>query len=269
MAFLIVCVLVCGIGCRLGGIIAGVIAGVATALSPGMALFSNLLLAHLPCLLGLAAFLLGILTFIQRPGIVSGLVAGSGLSFAMLARPLTAASVGLPSGLWILMRGLGDVRRDRSRALRTWGWPALSLVLPLMAGFACLAVQSATLCGNPLRMAWSAYQRLCTPRHAFGFGNGARSDGNTSPDVLREYDNWAQNLDGALAWKNASERPEGSVNWGVEILPHLLGLILLVSAARSQSVQIWLIFLPAWRCIWPTFRTGFPGFSGFTMPLNR
>ena len=100
----------------------GLIAGLLTALSPGMALFSNLLLSHHPTLVGLSLFLFAFVRMQRTCRARYALLSGVGLSFAMLCRPMTAAGFGLPFGLWFLwwlVRGdgtcVGSTRRFRTQ----------------------------------------------------------------------------------------------------------------------------------------------------------
>lgn len=97
------CVLVFGIGRELSNHVTGFVAGMLTALSPGMALFGNLLLAHHPTLLGLFLFAWSFLRWMRRGFIRDAALAGIGLSWAMLCRPMTAAGFGLPFGIVFLM----------------------------------------------------------------------------------------------------------------------------------------------------------------------
>jgi hypothetical protein len=80
-------------GRELGGDGAGLVAGFLTAVSPGMALFGNLLLAHQPTLMGLSLFLMAFIRLRNRARIGYALLAGIGLTFAMLCRPMTAAGL--------------------------------------------------------------------------------------------------------------------------------------------------------------------------------
>ncbi|HIC64854.1 MAG TPA: hypothetical protein EYO87_02400, partial [Paracoccus sp.] len=85
-----------GAGRELAGNGTGLLAGVLAATSPGMAVFSNLLLSHHPTLAGLSVFLYLFLVM-QRNGCAGCAAAsGVGLALAMLCRPLTAAAVALP-----------------------------------------------------------------------------------------------------------------------------------------------------------------------------
>ncbi len=95
-------------GRELGGRFVGTIAALTMALSPGVGLFGNMLLAHHPTLVGLGLFLLGITRLGRTRSGWDAALAGIGLSFAMLCRPMTAAGIGLPFGIevvWWLLRG--------------------------------------------------------------------------------------------------------------------------------------------------------------------
>ncbi|MCA8999975.1 MAG: hypothetical protein KDA80_23465, partial [Planctomycetaceae bacterium] len=86
------------------GLIAGIVAGTLIALSPGLALFSNLMLSHHPTLVGLSLFLWAFLHLMETSAMRWSLLSGAGLAFAMICRPLTAAAVGLPWGFWWLFQ---------------------------------------------------------------------------------------------------------------------------------------------------------------------
>src|SRR5258708_22233977 len=97
--------LVFWIGRELAGDAGGLIAGLLTALSPAMALFSNLLLAHHPTLVGLGLFVLGALRMIRLTSVGWGFAAGIWLTVAVLDPPTTAASVALSLRPFILWWG--------------------------------------------------------------------------------------------------------------------------------------------------------------------
>ena len=103
---------------EIAGRSARVIAGLCVAFCPGLCLFSQLYLAHLPTLVGLSLFLVFILRLRrmceyrgshlfsdqQWRGFeiyCTSVLAGLGLAYAMLCRPMTSAGVGLPFGVWL------------------------------------------------------------------------------------------------------------------------------------------------------------------------
>ncbi|MGD9857542.1 MAG: hypothetical protein AB7U20_21580, partial [Planctomycetaceae bacterium] len=123
----------------------GLLAGLLTALSPGMGLFSNLLLAHHPTLVGLLVF---VITFLKlRRALRNGgpawgwaAVSGTALTYAMLCRPMTAAGVGLPFGVWFgwwLLTGRAGVS-DKSRAAVVRMRTAAAMGAPILCGLAGL-----------------------------------------------------------------------------------------------------------------------------------
>ena len=112
LANVVCAVLMFWIGRELAGDTGGLIAGLLTACSPGMALFSNLLLAHHPTLVGLGVFLLGVLRLIRSAGAGWALASGVGLAFAMLCRPMTAAGIALPFGAYLLWWAVKEPHRS-------------------------------------------------------------------------------------------------------------------------------------------------------------
>jgi len=104
-------------GRELAGNRLGLFAGVLTALSPGIALFDNLLLSHAPTLAALMLFLFAFLRFMRTSRASDAFWAGCGLSFAMLCRPMTAAGFGMPFGIWLV----AELGRRLSHRVRSGG----------------------------------------------------------------------------------------------------------------------------------------------------
>ena len=218
------------IGRELGGLGVGVLAGVLTALSPGLALFSNLLLAHHPTLCGLSLFLLGFIRWSNGRPAGWLLAAGCGLSFAMLCRPATAAGVGLPFGLWFAWwlwsaRSISTVARLRTMLL---------LGGPVIVGWGVMIACNMAITGHWWQSAYQLYTDHYTPRHVYGFNNvvrGTLAQGDrVLPAVTRNYDAWAENLTVALAIKNTGYRLLASWRWSLGIVP--LVMICLAAAGR-------------------------------------
>lgn len=206
-------------GRELSGTGVGVLAGTLTALSPGLALFSNLLLAHHPTLLGLALFLFGFIRWmsVRRGGWL--LLAGCGLSFAMICRPATAAGVGLPFGLWFGWWLVTATDSTIDRRLRG----ALLLGGPLVAGWGLMVAYNSAITGHWWQSPYQLYTDHYTPRHVYGFNNavrGAKRQGPRElPIVTRNYDAWAENLNPELALKNVGYRLVVSWRWTLGIVP--------------------------------------------------
>jgi hypothetical protein len=255
LAGAICAVLMLWIGRELAGDVAGLIAGLLTALSPGMALFSNLLLAHHPTLVGLGIFLLAMLRMERSANVGWGALAGIGLAFAALCRPMTAAGVAVPVGLYLLwwawngplrtpplskggQWGSGDdvmleplaqdaletihptpqvARKARLLALVTLG-------MPLVASAIGLFFYNRAITGDGWKTPYSLYTEIYTPRHVYGFNNVERGERNLGPRVLENYDRWAENLTPSLATANSLTRLTASWKWTLGILPLTLAL---------------------------------------------
>ena len=229
-------------GRELGGRFVGGLASLTMALSPGIGLFGNLLLAHHPTLVGLSAFLLGITRLRRtRSGWDAGL-AGVGLSYAMLCRPMTAAGVGLPFGLdvlWWLMRGAEHSPNDRtaspgesSAACRARRVPVLlGLGLPLVCGGCMMLAYNRDVTGDWFKSPYQLYTEIYTPRHVYGFNNVVRGERHLGPKVIDHYDRWAENLTPSLAATNAFTRWIASWLWTVDALPLLLTAVIVAGVA--------------------------------------
>ena len=248
-------------GRELGGNRVGLLAGLLTALSPGMALFSNLLLAHHPGLAGLSLFLFTFLRMMRTPRWTWAILAGCGLSFAMLCRPMTAAGFGLPFGIWFawwLIRG-GQHEEKSSNSVRSptavrWRL-ALALSLPIVAGFSCQIYYNQATTGSLFTTPYQRYTDIYTPRHVYGFNNVLRGERKLGPKVLENYDRWTENLAPrlwergdsgqlvpSLAVRNVKNRLWASLSWSLALVPlAMASVVFLVGGTPTSDRRWWLI----------------------------
>lgn len=250
------CVLVFGIGRELSNNGIGFVAGMLTALSPGMALFGNLLLAHHPTLVGLFFFAWSFLRWLRRGSIRDVAFAGIGLSWAMLCRPMTAAGFALPFGVVFVVKMWAAVTRSvsegelstESSSLRPrlrFGLllPALlAMALPLVAGFLVLAVHNRAITGSVTTSPYQLFTDLYTPRHVYGFNNVVRGEQHLGPRVLDHYDLWALNLTPTLAWENSKIRLLAAWQWTIGLVPLLAAVVVFLVTGSSRDRRWWLIF---------------------------
>lgn len=234
------------IGRELAGTAAGWIAGLLTALAPGMAIFNHLCLAHQPGLVGLVLFLFFFLRLMKTGGMREAFLAGSGLSFAMLCRPLTAAAIGLPFGIWLLTHAV-QTMRSSSTSSPDAGRCILRIVaglgIPLCLGLALLAGQNVSLTGSPFVTPYQRYTELYTPRHAFGFHQTTEDavPQAASRQLQISYNNWAEELDLPRAVSNSILRWRGSLSWGLGLIPLLMTLIVMLGTFSRQSRPVQLV----------------------------
>lgn len=212
-------------------------AGLLTAFSPGLALFSNLLLSHHPTLVGLFFFLWQYLRMLRTGSATHAVLAGCGLSFAMLCRPMTAAGFGLPFGCWFVW---WMIRGSRWKFLPAMG-------LPLLAGVIVMTAYNHSITGTWTESPYQLYTDIYTPRHVYGFNNVVRGEHHLGPKVLEHYDKWAENLDWKLARKNVFQRLLASGQWIWGLVPLALSLVVVLGyeifAAKEEGrcPHIWLI----------------------------
>lgn len=226
------------IGRLLSGLRVGIAAGLLAAVSPGLLTFSNLLLAHHPTLVGLTVFLGAILKCRQKPSVALAAIAGAGLTFAMLCRPMTAAGFALPFGVDWLIRLLRKAPRTNSQPtfLQT-----CALGAPLCAGFAILLAYNHAITGQAFLSPYQQYTDIYSPRHVYGFDNVRRGEQHLGPKVIDNYDRWAQNLTPALALRNVAVRT-------ITSLRGTLGVIPLIFAAAVMLLD-WRRLSAAWKLI--------------------
>jgi hypothetical protein len=208
-------------GRELAGNGVGLLAGLLTALAPGSAIFSNLLLAHHPALAGLSGFLYAFLRMLRTQSTACAFFAGCGLAFAMLCRPMTAAGFGLPFGIWFAVwlwsgRDRGGDRRRRLAAMA-------AMAVPLVAAFSILFLYNRSITGSGWRTPYAVYGTIYAPRQAYGFYNVERGTPRVGPKVRTAYDEWAENLTPARAARNAGRRLVASWEWSLGIVPLAMG----------------------------------------------
>jgi hypothetical protein len=225
-------VLVFGIGRELSNNGTGFVAGMLTALSPGMALFGNLVLAHHPTLLGLFFFAWTFLRWLRRGLLRDAAWAGIGLSWAMLCRPMTAAGFALPFGVVFVTSLTRRATEKTNNSLTPPRSPVtlnlIAMTVPLIVGFVVLGVHNRAITGSATMSPYQLFNDIYTPRHVYGFNNVVRGEQHLGPRVLDHYDRWAINLTPALAAENAQNRLLASWQWTVGIVPLLAALIVFV-----------------------------------------
>ncbi len=248
------------VGRLLSGRAVGLVAGLLYVVSPGMLAFSNMLVAHMPTLLGLIVFLWAMLRSRIQPSASMAFLAGAGLAFAMLCRPMTAAGFALPFGIDWLWRLLRRQTRTPSSAAPQSSSPTLlqtfALGLPLVAGMGGLLLFNQSITGRPLLSPYQLYTDLYTPRHVYGFNNVERGQKVAGPKTIEHYDQWAENLTPALALTNVGKRLTSSSRWTLATVPLLFSLAVFVldwprlsggwRLIAASIVSLYLAHIPYW-----------------------
>ncbi|WP_437205047.1 ArnT family glycosyltransferase [Planctomicrobium sp. SH664] len=246
LAHALIALLIFWIGRELSSNRVGLLASGLYALAPGPLLFSSLLLSHQPTLLGLMVFLLAFLRWQRTNSLLMTWIAGVGLSFAMLCRPMTAAGFGLPFGIvfaswWLTGKprfdGLPPSTTLVRRSLR-----AVLLGLPLVAGIGCMLFYNQQVTGSAWKSPYQLYTDVYTPRHRYGFNNVTIGEQHLGPKVIENYDRWAENLTPELAARNVLVRSESSLRWSMGIVPLLLGSLVVLLSPHAGSTRWLLIF---------------------------
>jgi hypothetical protein len=201
VAAALVAALVFATGLALGGRAVGFTAGLLVAVSPAMVVFGEMLLSHHPTLVGLMLFAWGVSRLHNGARLRDAALAGAGLGFGLLCRPLTAAAFALPVAVWLSGRLLGGVwRADWPAARRA---AALSAIMggPVAASLLVMALYNQQITGSAWKLPYEQYNDVYTPSHRYGFNNAQRGAAEECPKRLEQYDRWAFNLtlEGALA----------------------------------------------------------------------
>lgn len=201
-------------------------AGALIAVSPGIAVFSNLLLAHHPTLLALSVFTYAYLRMDESARLRWAFVAGCALTFAMLGRPMTAAGFGLPFGLRLLRRLLTE---PETRKL------AVGFAIPISLGFGVLAIMNYEATGQITKSGYQIYTDQFTPRHKYGFNNAVNTPAPAGPPAIKAYDDWASNLTPRRAADNVWARLHASFQWSLGSMPLLMGILLVLPVLFRKS----------------------------------
>ena len=116
-----------------------------------------------PDIAGLVAVPVGLHALMRTAFRLDGLIAGLGLAFAMLCRPMTAAGFALPFGFWLVARVLLSVRSqtqesgDREQlaehippdaGLRSWALATAAVGFPLLVGIVSMLPYNAAITGS-------------------------------------------------------------------------------------------------------------------------
>ena len=216
-------------GREMGGRRTGFFAALAMALSPGVGLFANTLLSHPPTLLALSCFLLGMTRWLQTHESADAWMAGWGLSYAMLCRPMTAAAIGLPYGIavviWLIRRPATQQNSDLPRRI----WTVLGLGIPLICGWGIMLWYNLDVTGDWQTSPYQQYTDLYTPRNVYGFNNVVRGEQHLGPKVIDAYDRGlTKNLTLELAGENFLIRWIASWLWTIDGLPLLISTVVLL-----------------------------------------
>ncbi|VAX42087.1 hypothetical protein MNBD_PLANCTO02-1748 [hydrothermal vent metagenome] len=235
-------------GRELGGDGIGFVAGMLLALSPGVALFSNLLLAHHPTLLGLMLFLFSFLRLMRTGNKKYALFAGVGLGFAMICRPMTAAGFGFPFGVWFfwsLIKKQNAIKNQEAFFVQSTmqkTWLVVAMGIPIVIAGALLLIQNRAITGRLLLSPYQVYNDTYTPRHVYGFNNVVRGKQHLAPKMIKKYDTWAKNLTPSLAWENQKKRALASLQWTLGLVPLMMAGLYFIVTWNRQSTPRKLIF---------------------------
>lgn len=166
-------------GRRLYDATTGLIAAGLLAISPFLALQAGSMMSHVAALAWTLLTLLAFEAVVRRGAAWPALGCGAALGMLALTRSLTAAGIGLPIGIWLLVLIAGDRRNLRLAGLVAAG--ALPFVVVLLA-------YNQLTTGNPLTTGyelWWEWDRI-------GFGEGISRDGNYT--LYEAWDNMRSNL---------------------------------------------------------------------------
>lgn len=260
LATALICMFVFGTGRELSCNGVGLLAGLQAALSPGLVLFGNLLLAHQPGLLGLCFFLFAFLrmtrvlaeappadatanddsnTGIGKPvwsALKWSFAAGFALSFAMLCRPMTAAGFGLPFGIWVLTWLIRNRRRSRRLTVAI----LTGYGVPLLLGFGIILAHNKLTTNDAFKSPYQLYTELFTPRHMYGFNNFERAEPflmKNADRILQHYDRWAENLDAERAVRNVGIRFLASWQWTLGLSALIVSGCVFLLAGRGRFAR--------------------------------
>ena len=239
-----------------------VIGGLLIAVSPGLAVFSNLLLAHHATMLALSVFLWAFLRLMASGRAFDAFVAGVFLTLAMLGRPMTAAGFALPFGGWFLFqlaqRHSGNARPPERKEAFSFRH-VVAMGGPIIVGFVVLIIMNQSITGHWSRSAYQHYTDTWTPSHRFGFNNAEIGQATAGPKTLKAYDRWATNLTPRKSMENVWNRTIAGSQWSLGITALLFAAIcalpsccrwsggdLRIGLISLSIVTLHLVHIPYW-----------------------
>jgi hypothetical protein len=243
IASVIATMLIYWAGRELGGRGAGLFAGLTLALSPGVALFGTTYLAHQPTLVSLTLFLLGVIRWQRTRFASDAWMAGCGLSFTMLCRPMTAAAMGLPFGIDVALWLIRPRPSTSAPAPSRFG-TLIGFGIPLIVGWSVMAVYNQAVTGEWTRSPYQVYTDIYTPRHVYGFNNRVRGEQHLGPKVIEDYDSWAENLTPEVAARNMFVRWIASWQWTLDVVPILICTIV-IAGMLWRLDRRWMLIVAA------------------------
>lgn len=211
---------------------AGAAAAVLTAVSPALVVFHSAILSPGPAMLGLAVGWWGFQETIVARRAWAGALAGAGVAFAFLARPLTAVAIALPWAVEAVAR--------RRRADRRGRRAVVAAALAFTAAPILLAAHNVSITGDVFTTPYGLWTRLHSPCHVYGFYNRTRGLPMRSPRTIEAYDDWAPELTPLRAIATTASRWRRAVEWTAGTAPvvSLLALSLLQLRALGNAALL-------------------------------
>ena len=215
-------------GYEIGRLRVAIISGMLCAVSPGIAIFGNMLLAHQPTLFGLCLFLWAFTKWQRTRRTLEAFWSGCGLSFAMLCRPATAAGFGLPFGIVFLLWVLCGRGVEKPISLAKRGQVLIAMGFPIVLGWCVMLAYNKDVTGSWTTSTYQLYTDVYSPRHVYGFNNVVKGEKRLGPKVIVEYDQLAENLTAETAAFTAFTRLMSSFIWTFDMLPQIIcGIVVL------------------------------------------
>ncbi len=206
-------------------------------------------------MVGLTFFAWMFLRMMRTLSFANAALAGLGLIFATLCRPMTAAGIGLPFGIWLLYWWIRGSKKSDLEIQTKWNLRHRSLLigslgLPIGLGILAMLVYDYRLTGSPWTTPYQLYTNIYTPRHVYGFNNVERAASNPSKKVVENYDKWAENLTPSLAAQNVKQRLIATGEWVLGLVPLAMVTAVFpfaagrrISAPSLSDRRWWLVFL--------------------------
>ena len=236
--------------------------GLLIAVSPGLAVFSNLLLSHHATMFALSVFLWAFLRLMAFCRTVDAFLAGIFLTLAMLGRPMTAAGFALPFGVWFLVQLLRrrvHVNLANELQANLAFRHVFAMGVPILAGFVLLMIMNQSITGHWNRSAYQYYTDTWTPSHRYGFNNAEIGQAASGPKTLKAYDRWATNLTPQKSIENVWHRTIAGSQWSLGIIALLFAIVCALPSCCEWSggdfriglvslsiVTLHLVHIPYW-----------------------
>jgi len=208
---------------------AGVTTGVLVSTCPALVIFGNTFLSPPPTMMGLAVAWWAFQEAFYSRSRWWPFVVGAAVGWAFLARPLTAAAIAGPWGLYAVWQSVG------LHALRR---PVLWMVIGFLPAVLGMGIYNQAITGDISMTPYGKYTAVYTPSHVYGFYNRTRGTAAHEPRTIDAYEGWVAELTPERSLQLLFRRWENALPWMGGCIPVVILFMLAVFQSLSAGDRV-------------------------------